>query len=129
MQRSTVLRELDQTYANSQTQTSPCLFRINMIFANGAVAPFRSGLHDVSPMDYYAAAMQHADKTFELAGLEQIQALLLVLIFSLQHDVGGKFAVHCLGGPLKAADLGSQSEINGILPALPCASAPRIASI
>lgn len=66
------------------------MFRINMIFAIGAVSLFRSGLHDTTPMDYYAAAMQHADHMFKLAGIEQVQALLLVLLFSLQHDVGSE---------------------------------------
>jgi hypothetical protein len=96
MQRSTVLRELNETYMNPLCQTSQCLFRIYMIFAIGAVGLFRSSLHDIPPMDYYAAAMRYADKAFELRGLQQIQALLLVLIFSLQHDVSGKFSIlHC----------------------------------
>lgn len=129
MRRATVLRELDETYANPHSQTSPCLFRINMIFAIGAVALFRSGLHDVSPMDYYAAAMQRANKTFELAGLEQIQALLLVLIFSLQHDIGGKAILVFLGPGYSKTDTHVQWETNGTSPVLPCEYASRTTSI
>lgn len=84
-----MLHELRETYARPEARKGQCLFRVNMIFAVGAVSLFRAGQHNVSPMDYYAAAMQHAGEALGLVGLPHIQALLLVLIFSLQHDVGG----------------------------------------
>lgn len=89
MQRSTVLHELHETFARPEARNSQSLFRVNMIFALGSVSLFRGGLHHVSPMEYYAAAMQHADAAMGLNGILHIQAILLVLIFSLQHDVGG----------------------------------------
>ncbi|KAH6679899.1 fungal-specific transcription factor domain-containing protein [Plectosphaerella plurivora] len=88
LQRSMVLHELHETYARPEARNSQSLFRVNMIFALGSVSLFRGGLHHVSPMEYYAAAMQHADAAMGLNGLLHIQAILLVLIFSLQHDVG-----------------------------------------
>lgn len=53
------------------------------------------GLHDTQEMDYYVAAMQHAEGSLGMSSLEHIQALLLVLLFSLQHDIGSM--VHCVG--------------------------------
>ena len=66
------------------------MFRIHMVFAIGAVALVRAGAHNVPPMDYYAAAMDYAGNTLGLSGTENIQALLLVLLFSLQHDIGSE---------------------------------------
>lgn len=68
------------------------MFRINMVLAIGAVPLVRNRLHDTPPIDYYAAAMVHEDSVSNLSGLERIQAILLILVFSLQHDVGSKLS-------------------------------------
>lgn len=95
MRPSTVLRELETVYANPQSQRSVFLFCINMIFAVGAASLFRSGSHDVPPLDYYQAAMQHAHTSVALPAEEQIQSLLLILMFSLQYDVRGMDFTPC----------------------------------
>jgi hypothetical protein len=107
---------------NPRCQTSACLFRVYMIFAIGAVGLYRSSLHEVSPMDYYAAAMIYADKALELRGLQQIQALLLILIFSLQHDVSGTFQILPRGSSYweEESNGDAQLGINGTWHALRC---------
>ena len=88
--RPRVTHELTEAYANPSSLSPAVLFRIHMIFAIGAVPLVRAGAHNVSPLDYYATAMQHAEKAVGLSNLEHIQAVLLILMFSLQHDIGSK---------------------------------------
>jgi hypothetical protein len=66
------------------------MFRMYMVFAIGSVSLVRAGLHDTPPMDYYAAAMKYAGSALGLTGLVHVQAILLVLLFSLQHDISSK---------------------------------------
>ncbi|KAL3441530.1 fungal-specific transcription factor domain-containing protein [Aspergillus insuetus] len=87
LHRSTLLRELNDAYTRPEALNTPAMFRINMVFAIGSVALVRAGLHSIPPMNYYAAAMQHRDKCLGLSALEHIQGLLLILLFSLQHDI------------------------------------------
>lgn len=72
------------------------MFRVHMVFAIGAVALVRAGLHNVLPMDYYAAAMDYAGNTLGLSGIENIQAVLLVLLFTLQHDIASEWYLDSL---------------------------------
>lgn len=67
------------------------MFRIFMVFAIGAIPLFRAGLHRVAAMAYYVSAMEHAQVALSLGGrIEHVQAHLLVLMFSLQHDIGSE---------------------------------------
>jgi hypothetical protein len=66
------------------------MFRIHMVFAIAAVSLGRAGVHDIAPMDYYAAAMEHAGNTLGLSGIEHIQAVILILLFTLQHDIASE---------------------------------------
>jgi hypothetical protein len=69
------------------------MLRLFMVFAIGAIPLYRAGLHVVAAMSYYVSAMKHAHSALGLGGhLEHAQAHLLVLMFSLQHDVGSKSA-------------------------------------
>lgn len=72
------------------------LFRIYMVLAIGAVSQTRAGLHSTPAMSYYVAAMEHAQEALGLIGdgMECIQAHLLVLLFSLQHDIGSKLLMY-----------------------------------
>ncbi|KAJ3546092.1 hypothetical protein NM208_g2186 [Fusarium decemcellulare] len=88
LHRPSLLRELNQAYTQQETLSASAYFRIHMVFAIGSVSLVRERLHNVSPVDYYASAMQHFDKASGLSSLEHIQALLLILLFSLQNDVG-----------------------------------------
>lgn len=90
MHRPTLIRELEGAYAQQEALPAGSMFRIHMVFAIGAVSLVRAGTHHVSPVDYYATAMKYVEKTLGLSDLEHIQAVLLVLMFSLQHDVGSK---------------------------------------
>lgn len=91
LHRSKLLQELDLLYSGQEAGNGPFLFRINMVFAIGAVPLVRAGLHDVAPLRYYAAAMQTANEALGLAALEHAQSFLLILLFSLQHDIGSGF--------------------------------------
>ncbi|KAF4465894.1 hypothetical protein FALBO_7260 [Fusarium albosuccineum] len=88
LHRPSLLRELDRAYTQQETLSASAYFRIHMVFAIGSVSLVRERLHHVSPVDYYASAMQHFDKASGLSSLEHIQALLLILLFSLQNDIG-----------------------------------------
>jgi hypothetical protein len=74
--------------------TPPCskevLFRIYMVFAIGAIPLWRKGIHTVAPIDYYVTAMGHATPILGLPGFGQIQAIMLIILFSIQHDIGSK---------------------------------------
>lgn len=90
LRQSELLEELNTAYSQPLIRSGPTMFRIHMVFAIGAVALVRAGVHNVSPLDYYVAAMDHACNTLGLSGVEHIQAVLLVLLFTLQHDVASE---------------------------------------
>lgn len=67
------------------------MFRLFMVLAIGAVPLYRAGLHGVAAVGYYITAMEYANVALGLGGrMEHIQAHLLMLMFSLQHDIGSE---------------------------------------
>lgn len=88
--RSTLLRDLRDLYSLETSMSNLARFRIYMVFAIGAVSLFRTGQHSIPPISYYASAKEHADEALGFGGLEHIQNLLLLVIFSVHHAVGSE---------------------------------------
>lgn len=65
-------------------------FRINLIFAVGAIFLYRRGQHSIKPMNYYVTAMEQADDILGLASDDDIQNILLLVQFGSNNDIGGK---------------------------------------
>lgn len=62
-----------------------------MVFAIGATSLEESGKSGYpSPLSFYIAAMEKGGSSIGLASIEDIQAVLLILIFSIHQDVGSK---------------------------------------
>jgi hypothetical protein len=64
-----------------------------MVFAVGAVSLYRRGQHPIPPINYYAKAKQWVDDALGFGGLEHVQSLLQLVIFSV-HDANGS-KPHC----------------------------------
>ncbi|KAJ3538722.1 hypothetical protein NM208_g5782 [Fusarium decemcellulare] len=89
LERSKLLIELETVHSEGTPHNDPSAFRLFMVFAIGAASMTRSGKpHPTSSFSYYAAAMDCGRANLGLSSLEDIQAILLILIFSIHHDVG-----------------------------------------
>lgn len=86
--RSTLLRDVEDLYSPDISMSGLAKFRIHMVFAVGPVSLFRKGQHPIPPINYYAKAKQHADDALGFGGLEHVQSLLQLVIFSV-HDANG----------------------------------------
>ena len=90
LRRSSLIQDLESIYADVESRKGSQLFRIFMVFAIGAISLNRQSLHDTSPIDYYAAALENTGHMVGLSNMEHIQAILLIMLFSLQHDIGSE---------------------------------------
>lgn len=68
------------------------LFQANMVCAIGALAERRSTKLEEfgTPISYYLAALRHVERFTEFSGYDHAQSILLLLLFALLHDIGGK---------------------------------------
>lgn len=91
LREADVRSDLEAVYSPSATEsaTAARLFRLYMVFAIGSISLERSGSHPVSPIQYYATATYHVSNVFSLSGMAQLESIMLIILFSLQYDVGG----------------------------------------
>ncbi|KAF9895347.1 hypothetical protein FE257_000251 [Aspergillus nanangensis] len=90
LQRSS-LEELFSHVSNVDpgSQLSPSeRFRYFMVCAIGALRLVRSGSHDVPAINYYATAMIHEQQALNVEGIEQVQNILLILVFGVLYETG-----------------------------------------
>ena len=99
LRKADVYSDLEAVYSpNAGDSITPRrLFRLYMVFAIGSISLERSGSHAVSPIQYYATATYHVSNIFSLCGIAQLEAIMLIILFSVQYDVGGRL---CLLGTL-----------------------------
>ncbi|KAH8891201.1 hypothetical protein GQ53DRAFT_841609 [Thozetella sp. PMI_491] len=64
------------------------VFRYFMICATGALPLNRHGTHDIPAINYYVAAMRHQQQALTMKGIEQVQHILLILVFAGQYETG-----------------------------------------
>ncbi|KAF7551169.1 hypothetical protein G7Z17_g5208 [Cylindrodendrum hubeiense] len=85
---SYLVQDLEDIYAEVDGRKSSQLFRVFMVFAIGAISLNRQSLHDTSPINYYASALENTGHMVGLSNIQHVQAILLIMLFSLQHDIG-----------------------------------------
>lgn len=103
--------------SNSAAHDKEDLFRLHMIFAIGAISLNRKLIHATAATDYYLAALKNKRDFLSTASVANVQNILLLLLFALEHELGGRYN---LTSTKRVLTYASQLAINGIWLASQC---------